>query len=407
MERVTRFLFFVLLVPALSWAQPYLGIDVLAQKGFAPLLGKRVGLLTHAAGVNRNGTPTWEILHKSSFVDLVALYAPEHGIDGKTPASAYVESSKHRETGLMVHSLYGATRKPTEAMLAGIEVMAIDLQDIGVRSYTFVSAMKLAMEACFAEGIDVVVLDRPNPLGGNVVNGPMLDTSLVSYVGPFQVPYVHGLTIGELALAARNTPGWLEVPEEVRRSGRLVVVPMRGWKRDMLWSDTGLEWIPTSPFIPDLGAAMGYAMTGLGCQIGGFSHGLRTDFPFRLLSHPATKPDRLALWLNSLDLPGMRFVDLSSRGIEGVYVVVEDWAQTRPVELSMHLMRAAAILNPENPFAEVEGNRADLFNKHTGDGRWWAELQAKGDDADISSFLLRWRSSAVDFEKWSEPFRIY
>ena len=170
-------------------------------------------------------------------------------------------------------------------MLVGLDALIIDLQDVGVRSYTYVSCMRYAMEACFENGVEVVILDRPNPLGGLKVDGPPLDREWRSYVGAFHVPYVHGLTIAELARIAKNTPGWMETPEQIRKNGKLTVIPMRGWRRNMLWTKTGLRWVPTSPYIPDLSAVLGYAMTGLGAQEGGFSHGIGTPYPFRLLRY--------------------------------------------------------------------------------------------------------------------------
>src|SRR5581483_5127724 len=207
-----------------------LGIDVLAAENFATLAGKRVGLLTHPAGVNRQGISTIDVLRRAPNVNLVALFGVEHGVYGELPAEKIYPDHIDPRTGLMIRSLYnGSSRKPTRAQLKGIDALVIDLQDIGTRSYTFISAMKLAMEACFENGVQVVVLDRPNPLGGLKVDGPLLDPQWTSYVGEFHVPYVHGLTIGELALMAKEAPGVLDVPEAVRARGKLTIIPMRGW----------------------------------------------------------------------------------------------------------------------------------------------------------------------------------
>jgi uncharacterized protein YbbC (DUF1343 family) len=176
---------------------------------------------------------------------------------GNTPAGVNYPDHVDARTGLMVHSLYngliynGVANRPTRAQLRGLDAVVIDLQDIGSRSYTFVSAMKMCMEGCFENGVEVIVLDRPNPLGGQKVDGPPLDAQWVSYEGEFRVPYVHGLTIGELARMAKEAPDILKIPDAKRLNGRLTVVPMRGWRRSMRWPDTGLAWVPTSPFIPD------------------------------------------------------------------------------------------------------------------------------------------------------------
>lgn len=258
-----------------------LGIDVLEAQGFDAVKGKRIGLLTHPAGVNRRGESTIDVLRRAPGVKLVALYGPEHGIYGDEKAEVNIGNRVDARTGLPVFSLYGRYRKPTRAMLRSLDAMVIDLQDIGTRSYTFVSAMRYTMEACFENKVEVIVLDRPNPLGGIKVDGPPLDAKWTSYVGAFRVPYVHGLTIGELARMAKEAPGVLAVSEAVRARGKLTLVPMRGWRRSMRWPETGLTWVPTSPMIQDFSACIGYAMVGLGTYWDpsvnfdiGFRHGL-------------------------------------------------------------------------------------------------------------------------------------
>ena len=273
-----------------------LGVDVLSAGKFKHLTGKRVGLLTHPAGVNGHGLSTVEVLRRSPLVNLVALYGPEHGIYGDEKANVPVLDRVDRRTGLPVYSLYGKYRRPTPEMLANIDTLVVDLQDVGVRSYTYVSCMRYAMEACFENNVEMVVLDRPNPLGGLKVDGPPLDRKFMSYVGAFQVPYVHGLTIGELARMAKETPGSLKTSESARKKGRLRIIPMTGWKRSMLWTQTGLRWKPTSPYIPDLSAVLGYPMTGLGAQMGGFRHGIGTDYPFRFLTFKGKTLQELKKW---------------------------------------------------------------------------------------------------------------
>ena len=227
-----------------------LGIDVLVADGFDAVKGKRIGLLTHPAGVNRRGERTIDVLRRAPGVKLVALYGPEHGINGDVPAATNVPDSVDQRTGLPVFSVYGRYRKPTKAMLKGLDAMVIDLQDIGTRSYTFVNVMKWTMESCFENNVEVIILDRPNPLGGLKVDGPLLDAKLAvnNGVGAFRVPYVHGLTIGELARLAKDEqpPGGLAVSDAVRAHGKLTVIPMRGWTRAMRWPETGLAWVPTS-----------------------------------------------------------------------------------------------------------------------------------------------------------------
>ena len=211
-----------------------LGIDYLTETEFEVLSGKKVGLLTHPAGKNGRGQSTVEVLFSSPQVDLVALFGPEHGIYGDEKAAVLVDDKIDQKTGLPVYSLYGKYRKPIPKMLDGLDSLVIDLQDVGVRCYTYVSCMRLVMEACFDAGVEVVVLDRPNPLGGMKLAGPMMDEPCMSYVGAFQMPFVHGMTIAELALWSKKTPGVLKVSESVRKRGKLVIVPMKGWNLSLI-----------------------------------------------------------------------------------------------------------------------------------------------------------------------------
>ncbi|MBN1403365.1 MAG: DUF1343 domain-containing protein [Opitutales bacterium] len=384
-------------------------------RGFKELKGKRVGLLTHPAGVNSRGQSTVEVLRRAPGVKLVALFGPEHGIYGDAKANVGITDQKDPRTGLPVYSLYGKTRRPTPQMLAGVDTMVIDLQDLGVRSYTYISAMRYVIEECFKTGREVIVLDRPNPLGGLKVDGPPMDKEFMSYVGAYQVPYVYGLTIGELALMAKATPGWLEVSEKERKRGRLVVIPMTGWRRDMLWTDTGLTWRATSPAIPDLSAAMGYPMTGLGCQLGGFVHGYGSSFPFRMLQYSGQKPEIIRAALIAEGIPGLDFDVLpfhqNGKAYRGVYVIVTDWNLLRPTELSLHLMRLSAkwarLQGKPNPFAAASADQALLFNKHMGSKEFWDALVKDGERLDIGYFVRKWEAQAKAFQQQSRRFWLY
>ena len=325
-----------------------LGIDVLEENGFALLKGKRVGLLTHPAGVNRYGVSTLHILSTSKSVSLTALYGPEHGIYGDEEAGAHIENRRDSRTGLPIYSLYGKFRKPTPAMLQPIDTLVIDLQDIGVRSYTFVSCMKLALEACFENNVEVIILDRPNPLGGLKVDGPMIEKEWISYVGAFPTPYVHGLTIGELARMAVSRPGILELSDNQRKNGKLSVITMSGWKRYMSWPATGLKWTAASPNIPDFQSVAGYAMTGLGAQIGSFNHGIGTEYPFRILSCEGLDNRELIKKLQKRNIPGITIVPESYRNGNGAYVRITDWSKWRPTELSFHTVSYTHLTLPTN-----------------------------------------------------------
>ena len=388
----------------------HLGIDVLQQAGFKAVENKRVGLLTHPAGVNRNGISSIEILRQAPNVKLVALYGPEHGIYGDEKANQPIDNQIDTRTGLPVYSLYGKYRKPTPAMLRNLDALIIDLQDIGVRSYTYVSCMRYAMEACFENGVEVVILDRPNPLGGLKVDGPSLDKEWRSYVGAFNVPYVHGLTIGELAQLAKYTSDTMNISDEARQAGKLTIIKMKGWRRDMLWPQTGLKWIPTSPNIPNLGAVLGYAITGLGAQIGGFTHGIGTPHPFRLLQFKGKSNAELLRTLRKLKIPGLNFKIIKTKNkdgqpVEGVYVQVNDWNTVRPTELSFHMMQLAAQWSPDNPF-QTAPNSA-LFNKHVGSTAWWEEISKYGKNALVGRFVTKWSQQAKEFQRQTRQFQLY
>ncbi len=389
-----------------------LGIDVLERTGFPGLQGKRVGLLTHPAGVNRRGISTVDVLRNSAKVRLVALFGPEHGIYGDEKANVPVDDRRDPRTGLPVFSLYGKTRKPTPKMLENLDVMVIDLQDLGARSYTYVSCMKLVMEACFAAGKEVMVLDRPNPLGGLKVDGPPIERQWMSYVGAYRVPYVHGMTIGELARMAKDNPGWLDLPEDLRLKGKLTVVPMQGWRRSMLWPDTGLRWVQTSPAVPNVAAAIGYPMTGLGGQLGGFSHGYGTKHPFRLLFFPGKSAQEIHRALVARNIPGLSYklvADDSRAGEQkvGLYVQVTDWDRLRPTELSFHLMAIACAWNPRNPFSTATSSQQELFNKHVGVTEWMQELSNRGANARVNQFVEQWHLQALAFQKQAKRYWLY
>lgn len=396
-----------------------LGIDVLESEGFALLRGKSVGLLTHAAGVNMHGVSTVDVLRRAPGVHLAALFSAENGLSGEFPSGKNYTDHTDPRTGLMVHSLYngisynGVIDRPTKAQLKGIDVMVIDLQDIGSRSYTFVSAMKMCLEGCFENGVEVVVLDRPNPLGGQKVDGPPLDPQWVSYVGEFRVPYVHGLTMGELARMAKEAPDILKIPDAKRLAGRLTVVPMRGWRRSMRWPETGLAWVPTSPFIPDFAAVEGYPMTGLGCQLGGFTNGIGSAYPFRGIMYHGVRIDALEKELRALRIPGIDFRRVSVPNAKtgqpgiGLYVEITDWDQLRPTELSLQMMRLACKYDIHNPFASAQKKDLNLFLKVMGSTALYNDLATRGARIDVDAYLRDWQTRNAIYQQQSRRYWLY
>jgi uncharacterized protein YbbC (DUF1343 family) len=395
----------------------YLGIDVEAERGFSDLRGLRVGLLTHPPGVNRDGVSTIDILRRAPGVKLVALFAPEHGIDGKVSASVDFPITTYKDTGLTVYPLFGNTKSAPAEWLKNIDVMVVDLQDLGTRSYTFISCLRLTMEACFEQNKTVVVLDRPNPLGGLKVGGPILEEKWMSYVGEYRIPYVFGLTIGELAQIAKDTPGWLDPGNDnVRKRGKLIVVPMRGWRRSMVWTDTGLKWIPTSPNIPSVGAAFGYSLTGLARpieKVGLFAFGVGTPYPFRLLNYPGRKPAELAATMNRLGLGGLHFDERDYRDEKGdhsgVYVNITNWNAVDPTKLAFEMMKLDAAWAPGgNPYAKLsDKDYQRSFEIYVGSSSWWQELRARGGNADVEGYFKTWDAQDAAFQKWSQQWWLY
>jgi uncharacterized protein YbbC (DUF1343 family) len=231
-------------------------------------------------------------------------------------------------------------------------------------------------------------------------------------VGEFGVPYVHGLTIGELALMAKEVPGVLDVTDAVRMRGKLTIVPMRGWRREMRWPETGLKFVPTSPFIPDFAACVGYATVGLGTSLGDFTSGIGSEYPFRGIAHHAIKGDVLEHDLNALHLPGMKFSLVSvpaknGQTITGVYAEVTDWDAWQPTELSFYMMKLACQLEPRNPFATASKAQAELFLEHMGSTVFFEALRRDGATVDVEAFLADWRARDKVYQDISRRYWLY
>jgi uncharacterized protein YbbC (DUF1343 family) len=273
------------------------GIDVLLSDSVHLVEGRRVGLVTNHTGIDANGVSSIDRLFDHPSVELVALFAPEHGIRGTAEAGAQVSGEIDAATGLPIHSLYGDTLRPTPESLAGVDVLLFDIQDIGARYYTYVSTMAMAMESAGEAGIPFVVLDRPNPIGGVLVQGNLLEPSFSSFVGLYPIPMRHGMTPGELA---RLFSGRFGVDVELH------VVPVDGWSRDMLFPDTGLPWRAPSPNMPDVTSALHYPGT---CLFEGtnLSVGRGTERPFQWVGAPWLDGEALVTALSPLGLPGVTF----------------------------------------------------------------------------------------------------
>lgn len=384
------------------------GIEVLRLDGFAPLKGKRVGLITNPTGIDNSLRSTIDILATAPDVKLSALFAPEHGVRGNYTAGASVANETDPVTGVPVYSLHGANRRPTAAMLANIDVLVYDIQDIGCRSYTFISTMGLAMEAAAAAGKQFMVLDRPNPLGGLRVEGPLVDKDCISFVSQYPIPYVYGLTPGELARYL-NDSGLLG-----SRKVDLTVIPMRGWHRDMTFAMTGMPWVPTSPHIPTPEAALLYPATGIMGELEYVSIGVGYTLPFSLTGAPWIDARALAEAMTALQLPGLefrpiyyrpyyaKFKDLTLGGIQ-VYVTSP---ATAPLSiLQFYIMQELARLYPSHKaFTGVAQAKLNMFDKVCGSREIRARFSRAYSAQDI---LPLWTQKAEEFRTATTPYHLY
>lgn len=381
-----------------GFVQP--GIDVLASRGFDVLRGQRVGLVTNQTGRTRGGRATIDVLRAAPDVKLVALYAPEHGVRGEIAAGAHVGSYRDITSGLPVFSLYGATRKPTPAMLRGVQTLVFDIQEIGARSYTFSATLKNCLEACAEQKIAFVVLDRPNPLG-NSVEGNI--PAHFSFVCPAPIPYRHGLTMGELA---RFFNARLKTP------AALSVVPMLNYRRSMTWGQTGLSWVRTSPNIPLARSAFFYQATGLLGELPPLSIGIGTPWPFELAGAPGLNADALARELKNRRLPGWGFEAFrwtpaqgrfSGKRCAGVKITLLDAAQAQATRLDFELFDAVRRIAPKTQFFNSARNNA-MFDKICGTSQIRRAMQS-GQSA--SELWNLWNHSSASFERQSASARLY
>ena len=320
------------------------GIDVLRDQNFAPLAGKRVGLITNHTGLALDGASTIDLLYKTDACKLVALFSPEHGIRGTEDEK--VDSSVDKITGLPVYSLYGETRRPTAEMLRGIDALVFDIQDIGARFYTYITTMAYAMEAAAKAGLPFYVLDRPNPIGGLKIEGPMLDADKTSFTGYMPMPVRHGMTVGELARYFNA---------ENRIGAKLEVIAMKGWRREQLFWNTEQVWVNPSPNMRSVTAAILYPGVCLLEQTN-VSVGRGTDKPFEIVGAPWIQPDRFIKLLRDVGIPGVEFVPLyftpdSSRHKDarcgGVSMVITDFEKLNSVTLGLTMISVLHKLYPK------------------------------------------------------------
>lgn len=385
------------------------GIDMLERQNFKPLQGKRIGLITNPTGVNRYLKSTIDILHDAPNIQLVALYGPEHGVRGDIYAGAKVQDQKDEKTGLPIFSLYGKTRKATKEMLRGIDALVYDIQDIGSRSFTFISTMGLAMEAAAENGIEFIVFDRPNPLGGLHVEGNVVEDDCVSFVSQFRIPYIYGLTCGELAKMLNG--------ERMLANGvqcKLTVIKMKGWKRKMTFADTGLPWIASSPHIPQALTAWYYPTTGIVGELGYLSIGVGYTLPFQLFAASWIDAEELANAMNAQQMPGVTFRPIHLRPfystgkgeqLQGIQIHITNYKTVQLTPIQFVLMQEIARLYPEHSVMEhANQQRFSMFDKVCGSKQIRQRFMLRNQWSDIESY---WNKDVKPFKILSKKYYLY
>lgn len=383
------------------------GIEVLRERNFDILKGKRVGLVTNPTGVDSKLKSTIDILFESPEVNLVALYGPEHGVRGNYSAGEYVDFYIDETTKLPVYSLYGKTRKPTPEMLKDVDVLVFDIQDIGSRSYTYISTMGLVMEAAAENDKEVVILDRPNPLGGNRIEGNLVEDGFYSFVSQFSIPYIHGLTVGELAMLL-NEEGLLANKVKCKLS----VIKMDGWNRSIYFEETGLPWVLTSPHIPHPYSAFYYAASGIVGELRGVvSIGIGYTLPFQTFAAEWINSVELANKMNSFQLPGVVFRPITykpyyafgkDKMLNGVQIHILDYNAVELVPIQFYFLQAVNELYGKNLI--IDGKNNDMFDKVLGTNKI-RELFIKNQK--VSDILPYLNKDIDNFRTLSKKYYLY
>jgi uncharacterized protein YbbC (DUF1343 family) len=380
-----------------------LGVENLLSNYLHLVSGKRLGLLTNPSGVNSELQATSDILHQHQQITLTALFGPEHGIRGDIYAGEKINNATDLKTGIPVFSLYGKTRKPSPEMLNDVDIILVDIQDIGLRAYTYIYTMAKVMEAAAETGKKVIVLDRPNPLGGHRIEGNLVKQQYFSFVGLFPMPYQHGMTIGELALLFNSEYG-IECD--------LQVIPMIGWKRSMLWDDTELIWIPTSPHVPHWKSILYMGATGTFGELGVLSEGVGYTSPFELVGAPWIEGEKFSDELNRLHLPGVKFrpvyfkpyyAHYSGQVCQGAQLHVTNTQTFQPFTTGLHIMQVHMKLYPEHNLFAKKG-RVQMFDKVVGTNEIRKALLA---GATIDEIESSWQTELNQFKTIREKYLLY
>ena len=382
------------------------GIEVLKKQNFKILEGLRVGLVTNPTGVDNDLRSDVDILHAAKNVKLVALFGPEHGVRGNVHAGDAVANDSDPATGLPVYSLYGKYRTPSDEMLKNIDVLVYDIQDIGCRSFTYISTLANIMKAAARNHIKVVVLDRPNPLGGKKVEGCITEDDCISFVSQFKVPYVYGLTPGELAQLLSDE-GLLGEKCD------LEVVKMKGWKRSMTYGDTGLKWVLSSPHIPEASSAPFYTVSGIVGELDSINIGVGYTIPFQTFAAPWIKATELADRMNALRLPGYTFRPIyyspfyskyKGRQLQGVQVHFTNYRKARLCDVQFYILQELYKLYPNHDILKQAGQRAGMFDKVCGSKKIRELFLRRHRWKDAKAY---WDKDADKFKKLSRQYYLY
>lgn len=385
-----------------------LGIDVAQNQNFEFLKGKRVGLVTNPTGVNREMQSTVDIMFNSDNVNLVALFGPEHGVRGNFSAGHTVGNNVDEETGVPVYSLYGKNKKPNQEAMNLVDVIVYDIQDIGVRSYTYISTMGLVMEAAADFGKEVVILDRPNPLSGNRVEGPLVQDGFYSFVSQYKIPYVYGLTCGELALML-NEEGLLEDAKKCN----LRVIKMQHWKRSMTFDETGLQWVPTSPHIPNWETAFYYASTGIIGEIDPNLIGIGYTLPFQTLVTEHIPATKLAKTMNAFQIPGVHFRPIffkpyymkkKGKELQGVQIHITNFKAVKLTDIQFRFIEAAHMLDSTYDLFKDKTDRYRMFDLGCGSNFVRKTLMETPKFDKIEAY---WNADAATFKAQSKKYYLY
>ena len=382
------------------------GIEVLKENNFDLLKGKRVGLITNPTGVDSKLKSTIDILYEAPGVKLAALYGPEHGVRGNFAAGDKVDNYTDEKTNIPVYSLYGQTHKPTPEMLKDIDILVYDIQDIGCRSYTYIATMGEAMEAAGENNIPFVVLDRPNPLGGTKIEGNIVEDGFYSFVSPFPIPYIYGLTCGELAKM-------LNGENMLSSKCELIVVAMKGWNRDMKFSDTGLPWVPTSPHVPHNDSPEFYVCSGVLGELGVISEGVGYTIPFQVFAAEWIDASVLADRMNGLGLAGVIFRPISfkpfygrntGKSLNGVQIHITDYNKIGLMSLQYYFMQVHNELYPDKNVFELGKRRWGMFDKVAGTSKVREMFSKNYKYSDVKEFFDK---DIDSFRKKSSAYLLY